>query len=282
MLAPVHKQPPAVIKGRKALSLRDRMNLCDSSRPGATSCSPDAQHAGLCPAGPQIASSPFAFEEAEQPLPAVPLLASASNASNHGAGGLDHEKETADEQDRSGVGAASCMPERAGQCASSGAVHIQHEANGNEGIDTDMTQEDLRTAHETASLEHGHLAGAAQDLQQQAGWLQDDSVQQAQPGPHSSGQPRQTPMAHQQQLQQQQQQSGDANVDDNGGDDDEACWEEALEAGLLSPAEDSGQQHNQPCTESEVIQLDTESADDLLDVLADAAASTPTAGHTNR
>lgn len=288
MLAPVQMPPPTAITARKSLSLRDRMNQRNSSHAHAPSCCPEAQHAGRCQAGPQTACSPSAPEQG-QPLPAVQLLASPSTAPTHNVEAPDQEKQTADEQDRRVNGlveSADCMSERSEKCARSGAVSLQNKPNSGEDSDTDLTQEDLPIAHEATCFKQEDSVSNAQDVQQQLGSLQDDSMQQAQPGPHSSGRLRQLPEAQQQQPQQlarPQQSSGDDHVSDgnNHDDDDQACWEEALEAGMLSPTEEADRHLKRPCTESEVIQLEAESADDLLDVLADAAASTPAAGHAD-
>lgn len=271
MVASMHMPPPAS-KPRKSLSLRECMILHKPCQPHTLVGSPEVQHTGCLPAAPQNSTS-------TADLPTEQLSCSAlgqdpyrpadsrgpSRNTLDGTGGRAH----------STVLSASCRPGEDGDCKSSAAVQLHDGCSGGEGSDTDMTQEDMPRDREVACAKLPDM-----------GTVPQPPCQQPEP-PQSKGIPRTgcelgpSPLARHAELHQHPVDAAPMEADPA---DDEACWEQALEAEMQGLSGNTGghMSGGQPCSKAEVIQLDVESADDMLDVLADAAAATPLARYRTR
>ena len=254
MLGAMHMLPPAR-NPKKSVSLLERMMLQKPSWPHASVCSPDAQPTGQCQAAPQTNTSTT-----------DPLLSSALENPPPSAGPSGQYCPPLDEacgQVHSAVRAAACRPVEAGKSETSEAMQSH---DGLSGSDDDMTQEDMPT--EAACLELPDLGEVTQHLHQQPSPKQSMDVQQAQ----SEVATRQPHARHEESAQPHQQAIG------GGSAEDKVCWEQALEAEMQSLSDNADDDAlGQPNSDPNVIQLDVGSADDLLDVLADAAAEMPLA-----
>ena len=262
--------PPPASKPKKSLSLRERMTLHKPSRPHASVCKPQAQNTGCLPAAPRNNTATTHSPTDHLPCPVLeepPRSASPRN----------HSRATLDEMcgwEHSAVASPPCRPGEPGDCTNSAAARSHDGFPGNEGSDTDMTQEDMPTDYAAASLERPDVGTVFQPLHQQPDPPRSKGTQQAGSGLGSipmgrHADLRQDPMA--------------ADPIDGDTADDEARWEQALEAEMQGLADDAGDHmsEGQLCIEAEVVQLDGESADDMLDVLADAAAATPLSRYRN-
>ena len=180
-------------------------------------------------------------------------------------------------QVNSPVGAAAC---RRGESEDDERPAVVQSHNGlpsDEGSDDDMTQEDMPIEPVPAFVELPDLGETPPPVLQQPSSQQSKNLKQAQSEVGS----RQPLPGHDEsaELHQHAVEGASADADDDDNDDeDEAHWEQALEAEMQSLS-NTADEHvlGRQCSDAEVIQLDVESADDLLDVLADAAADTPPA-----
>ena len=202
------------------------------------------------------------------------------------AGPGDHAFPPTHEAGNQAEGALQSATTRPGQpeeCGRPDVVQAHDALPGDGGSDDDMTQEDMPTEPVPAHVELPDLGETSQPLHQQPSSQQSKSFQQA-PSESGSRQPQATPGDP---RQPQARREGSAKLHqhavegDCADEDDEARWEQALEAemqGLSNRADEhvSGR----GCSDADVMQLDVESADDLLDVLADAAAETSPARYT--
>lgn len=265
----MHMPPPAS-KPRKSLSLRERMPLHKPSQTHILVGSPEAQHTSCLPADPQ-SSTPTAD------LPTEQLPCSALKDPPRPAGSQGHSHDTLDGAGgwaHSAVMSASWRPGEGGDCKSSAAVQLRDGFSGGEGSNTDMTPDDMPTDGEVARMELSDMGTVPQPPYQQPDPPQSKGIQRTgcELGP--------SPLARRVEL---YQDPVDAAPMDADLADEEACWEQALEAEMqgLSGDGDGHMSGGQRCTEAEVIQLDVESADDMLDLLADAAAATPLARYSS-
>ena len=261
MLGVMHMPPPPC-SSKKLPSLHERMSLQKPSQPHASVYGPDAQHTRQCQAAPQENTPTTHAQQHTEQLPPSALddPPTSAGASGHVCAST-HE---ADNQVQSTVKSAATRPGEPEDCKKPAVVQPHHGVPGNEESDDDLTQEDMPM--ETVP-ELPDLGETPQPLHQQPSPQQSKSLKQSQ----SELGTKQALSAHDESAELHQHAVEGACADD----DDEACWEQALEAemqGLTDRADDrvSGQQ----CSDAGVTQLDVESADDLLDVLADAAAQT--------
>ena len=268
MLGAMHMPPPPS-NLKKPLSLRERMTLQKPSRPHAPVCNPDAQHIGLCQAAPQTDSRGTISQPQTEQLPRSAISNPPTSAGSGGHGCPPPYE--AGIQVQGMVKSAATRPGQPKDFKRPAVVQSLDGLPGNEGTDDDMTQEDMPIEPMAACVELPSLGAA---VPQQPSPQQSKSTQQAQ---SESGL---------RQPQARREGSAELNEDtvegDCADDDDEARWEQALEAemqGLPDRAEENVSR--QGCRDAEVIQLDVESADDLLDVLADAAAETSPSRYTN-
>lgn len=258
MVGAMHMPPPAS-KPKKSLSLRERMNLQKPSRPHAQVGSPEGQYTASPSPAPQ--NNTLITDPLTEQLPGPAHLEESSTSAS--AEGHGRDSETGG-RERSAVMSATCRPEDAAEGSNAAAVHLHNGFPCGEDSDTDMTQEDLPTHQEPACLEPSEWGIVPQPLHQQPSPQQSKGKQPAQCELANN------PLTGQAELLLQSMEGGSA--------DDDACWEQALEAEMHNLSGDaSDPKSRQPCTDAEVIQLDMESADDMLDVLADAAAAMPLA-----
>ena len=177
-------------------------------------------------------------------------------------------------QVHSPVGAAACRRGASEDDERPAVVQPHNGLPSDEGSDDDMTQEDMPTEPVPACAELPDLGETLQPVHQQPSPQQSKSLQHAQ---RELG-TRQPLLGHDESAELHQHAVEGASADDDDEDDNEARWEQALEAEMQSLT-NKADEHvlGQQCSDAEVIQLDVESTDDLLDVLADAAADTPPA-----
>ena len=257
------------------------MGLLNASTQRAATTNPHSQHTGQHEADSEHDNKPTALEAAQPSgAPATALLGHPKEASPASSPCDKGQQACSGQGSRHGAASdshgARCMQPR--DCHRQGEAHSHDGGDGGEGSDPDMTQEDLPIAQadlpiaqEAACLDVDNLAAASpHTLQELPAYQQHDHA-----SPPLTEQHHQQPHQHQQQYQQHHQ-----HVDDMHGSDEEeeARWEQALEAGLQSAeTEADNPASSRQGDSADVIQLDTESADDLLDVLADAAAAMPAA-----
>ena len=253
--------PPPPSNPRKSLSLRERMTLQRSSRSHASVCIPDAQQAGQCQAAP-LTTAPTA-----NPQPQTEHLLPSAQEDLLTSGLSGHDCPPIHEQGNglhSTVGMAACRPE---DCERVAVVQLHDGLLGSEGSDDDMTQEDLPIGQATACVKLPDATETPQPLHPCFSPQQSKCKLPAQPD--VGIRPSQAEREEAPQLDQHTVEGGSA-------DDDELCWEQALEAEMQGMS-GRGDEHvsGRQCSDAEVMQLDVESADDLLDVLADAADTSP-------
>lgn len=255
------EMPPLPSNPKKSLSLRERMTLQRSSRSLASVCSPDEQHAGQCQAAPQTTAP------TTNPQPQTGHLLPSAKADLLTSGPSSHDFPSMHElgnEVHSTVGTAACRPSDSEDCDRLAVVQLHDGLPGSEGSGDDMTQQDLPIGQAAAYVKLPDPTETPQPLHPCFSPQQSKCEPPAQPEVVI----RQSPPEREDSAQLDQHA-----VEGGAAEDDEACWEQALEAemqGMSGRAEEhvSGRR----CSDAEVMQL--ESADDLLDVLADAAADT--------
>lgn len=257
------QMPPPPSNPKKSLSLRERMTLHRSSRSHASVCSPDAQHAGQRQAAPQR-NTPTTIPQpqTEHLLPSAKEDLLTSGPSSHDFPPI-HELGI---EVHSTVGMAACRPSDSEDYEGPAVVQLHDGLLGSEDSGDDMTQEDLPIGQVAACVELPDATETPQPLHPCFSPQQSKSEPQA----RSEVDIRQPQAKHEEAPQLDRHA-----VEGGAAEDDEACWEQALEAemqGMSGGADEhvSGRR----CSDAEVMQLDVESADDLLNVLADAAADT--------
>lgn len=271
MLGAMHMpQPPS--NPKKSLSLRERMTLHKPSRPHASVCNADAQRTAQCQAALQ-ANTPITNSQPRREQ--LPPSATDNSSTSADPGG--HSCPSTHEAGNQAQGAAKPATSKLGQLEDyerPDVVQAHDALPGDEGSDDDMTQEDMPIDPAPARVELPHLGETLQSLHQQPSPQQSKSLQQAQ----SESGSRQPQVRHEESAQiHQHSVEGDC-----ADEDDEARWEQALEAEMQGLSDRADEQlSRRRCGDAEVMQLDVESADDLLDVLADAAAETSPARCTN-
>ena len=263
MLGVMHIPPPPS-NPKKSLSLRERMTLQKAPRPHAPVCNPDAQHIGQCQAAPQENTPTPNPQPQKEELPPS-AVGNPPGPSGHGC----PPTQEAGNQVQGAVKLAATRPGEPKDCERPAVLQSHDGLPGDEGSDDDMTQEDMPVEPVAACVELPDLGATSQPLHQQS-----KSTQQTQSELGIMG-----PQARREETGQGHQHTDEGNCAD---EDDEARWEQALEAEMQG-FPDRAEEHvsRQGCSDAEVIQLDVESADDLLDVLADAAAETSPVRCTN-
>ena len=237
MMRRVQMLPHSTTNPRKSLSLRERMSL--HLQPQS---SPNAAHL-------LTSQQHSAQHSGHAPPPSSPVTslppAPAKEADDSGS---SHQQTSmlgfiAEQPLKGGHASAEAAAEREVTDSRACGTGSACQASG-EDSDTDMTQEDLPLLPEPCDKEQGAEVVHQQDMQLQG------SVHR-----HPD-----RPQLH------------------RGGAQEQQCWQQEEEVMPVSTADPDQSRSSCPrCSESQVIHLEDESADDLLDVLAEAAAEAPAA-----
>ena len=240
MMRRVQMLPHSTTNPRKSLSLRERMSLhlLPQSSPNATHLLTSQQHSAQHSGHPQAAPHP------SSPVTYLPPAPAKEADDRGGCYQQTSMSGFAAEQPLKGSHAlAEAAAEREVTDSRACGTASACQASG-EDSDTDMTQEDLPLLPEPCDGEQGTEAVHQQDMQLQGSVYRHPD----------------RPQLH------------------RGGAQEQQCWQQEEEAMPVSRADPDQSRSSCPrCSESQVIHLEDESADDLLDVLAEAAAEAPAA-----
>ena len=278
MPAAMRMPPPIADRPRKSLSLRERMtmHLPHSSPPQPVHFT--SHESAAQPSGQTHSALPASSPDAG------PVLASAKAASNHGT----HQQSlpSCSTAERS-IGAASLSATAAAErSARAGSVSDACVASG-DASDEDLTQEDLpalplpsnsQEEHDSplqSSIRHEEPAGHLHDRHvdrklQMAAWEPDKQISLGSRTAHDH-------LHQQKQQQQRQQQQQQERLPLQDGKEAQCCGQKPGAASACKAQRGMSKVQHPDKIESEVINLEDESADDLLDALADAAAEVPKA-----
>jgi len=267
MPAAMRLPPPVADRPRKSLSLRERMTM----------------HLPVSPPQPLQLSS---HESAAQPLgqthtalaasspDAGPALASAKAACDHGR----HQQSlpSCSAAEHSNGAASTSATAAAERSARAGSLSDACLASG-DASDEDLTQEDLPALPLPSNSQEKHDSPLQSSIQHEgplAGHLHDRHVdrklQMAAQEPDQIGSGSR--IAHDHLHRQQQQQQERLRMQDG-----KECEQEQEAASACKAQQDVSKVQHPDKAEPHVINLEDESADDLLDALADAAAEVPEA-----
>ena len=269
MSAAMRLPPPVADKPRKSLSLRERMTM---HLPHGSTPQP------LQLSSHESAAQPLGQTHTALPAPspdAGPALVSAKAARDHGRHQQSLPSCLAAEDSNGAV--STSVTAAAERSAHAGSVSDACLPSG-DASDEDLTQEDLPAQPLPSNSQEEHDSPLQSKIQHEepAGHLHDRHVldrrlQMAAQEPDQqigSG----SRMAHDHLYRQQQQHQERLRMQDG-----KRCGKEQEAASACKAQQDTSKVQHPDKTESHVINLEDESADDLLDALADAAAEVPEA-----
>ena len=266
MTAAMHLPPPVADRPRKSLSLRERMTM---HLPHGSSPQPlhlSSHESAAQPLGQTLAALPASSPDAG------PALASAKAACDHGR----HQQTLPSSlaaKDSNGAASRSATA-AAERSARAGSVSDACLARRDDS-DEDLTQEDLPLPSNSQEEHDSPLQGTIQH-EEPAGQLHDKLVDRR---PHMAAQEPDpqigsvSRIAHDHLYRQQQQQERSPMQDGQ----EECCRQEQEAASACKAQQGTSKVQHPDKAEPHVINLEDESADDLLDALADAAAEVPAA-----